>query len=132
MLEINLKQAHNNPSGGEGQRNRIHPHKFTLWVAIASIIMMFAGLTSAYIVKSSLANWVEVSTPNLFWYSTAVMIISSITIQASLRAFRQREMSKFMFCIILLGVFLFSLPDVRISWKLKIEAFNGDINEVII
>ena len=36
------------------QRKRIHPHKFTLWVAIASIIMMFAGLTSAYIVKGAL------------------------------------------------------------------------------
>ena len=40
------------------QRKRIHPHKFTLWVGIASIVMMFAGLTSAYIVKRNLANWI--------------------------------------------------------------------------
>src|SRR5690606_354970 len=77
------------------QRNRIHPHKFTLWVAIASIIMMFAGLTSAFIVKSGQANWQEVQTPKLFWYSTAVILISSITIQASLRAFKQRSMAQF-------------------------------------
>ena len=43
------------------QRKKIHPHKFTLWVAIASIIMMFAGLTSAYIVKGSLPGWVDVT-----------------------------------------------------------------------
>jgi cytochrome c oxidase subunit III len=79
----------------EQQRNRIHPHKFTLWVAIASIIMMFAGLTSAFIVKSGQANWEGVQTPSFFWYSTAVMIISSVTIQASLRAFRQRAMKQF-------------------------------------
>lgn len=39
------------------QRKKLHPHKFTLWVAIASILMMFAGLTSAFIVKSNQANW---------------------------------------------------------------------------
>src|SRR6476661_5319434 len=77
------------------QRNKIHPHKFTLWVAIGSIIMMFAGLTSAYIVKSGQANWVEVKTPNIFWYSTAVLVISSITMQASLRSFKQKAMAQF-------------------------------------
>jgi len=36
------------------QRKKLHPHKFILWVAIASIVMMFAGLTSAVIVKSNM------------------------------------------------------------------------------
>ena len=35
------------------ERKKIHPHKFTLWVAMGSIVMMFAGLTSAYIVRKS-------------------------------------------------------------------------------
>ena len=39
------------------QRKRIHPHKFTLWMGIGSIVMMFAGLTSAYIVKRNQVNW---------------------------------------------------------------------------
>lgn len=77
------------------QRNKIHPHKFTLWVAIASIIMMFAGLTSAFIVKSGQPTWQGVQTPVLFWISTAVLLLSSLTIQASLIAFRQRAMQRF-------------------------------------
>jgi cytochrome c oxidase subunit 3 len=77
------------------QRNRIHPHKFTLWVAMGSIVMMFAGLTSAYIVRSNQANWLEFSMPQIFWYSTAVIIISSITMHLSLKAFRAREMSRY-------------------------------------
>jgi cytochrome c oxidase subunit 3 len=77
------------------QQNKIHPHKFTLWVAIASILMMFAGLTSAYIVKSSQAGWEDVQTPKAFWYSTAAILISSITIQAALRAFKQRAMQQY-------------------------------------
>lgn len=77
------------------QRKKIHPHKFTLWVAIASIIMMFAGLTSAYIVKGSLPGWSTIEIPELFYYSTAVMILSSISIQVALKAFREKNMPQY-------------------------------------
>ena len=73
-------------------RNKIHPHKFTLWVAIGSIVMMFAGLTSAYIVKGSQPGWTKVQMPPLFYYSTAVMLISSVTIQNAVKAFKERNM----------------------------------------
>ncbi|RZK47479.1 MAG: heme-copper oxidase subunit III [Pedobacter sp.] len=76
-------------------RNKIHPHKFTLWVAIASIVMMFAGLTSAYIVKGSLPGWTKVTMPVVFYYSTAVMLISSLTIQSGLKAFKERNMKQY-------------------------------------
>jgi cytochrome c oxidase subunit 3 len=77
------------------QRKRIHPHKFTLWVGIGSIIMMFAGFTSAYIVKRNLANWLTFDLPVIFWYSTAVIILSSLTIMISRNSFKQGEMSKY-------------------------------------
>jgi cytochrome c oxidase subunit 3 len=77
------------------QQKKIHPHKFTLWVAIGSIIMMFAGLTSAYIVKSSSASWTEIKMPQVFWYSTAAILLSSLTIQMALRSFKQREMNRY-------------------------------------
>lgn len=89
------------------QRKRIHPHKFTLWVAIGSIVMMFAGLTSAFIVKSNQTNWVPVEIPKVFWISTAVIIISSLTVQMALRSFKQREMNQYRGLIgltVLLGV----------------------------
>lgn len=75
------------------QSNKIHPHKFTLWVGIGSIVMMFAGLTSAYIVKRNQANWITYSLPVMFWYSTATIIISSITMRISESNFRQKEMA---------------------------------------
>lgn len=77
------------------QRKRIHPHKFTLWVGVASIVMMFAGLTSAYIVKRNQANWVTFELPVMFWYSTAVIIISSVILHISNIAFKQREMARY-------------------------------------
>lgn len=77
------------------QRKKIHPHKFTLWVAIASIIMMFAGLTSAYIVKGSLPGWSTVEIPVLFYYSTAIILLSSVTIQVALKSFKERNMPQY-------------------------------------
>lgn len=74
------------------QKRKIHPHKFTLWVAIGSILMMFAGLTSAYIVKRSQASWLMLEIPVIFWYSTAAILASSITVQLSLKALKAREM----------------------------------------
>ena len=74
------------------QKRKIHPHKFTLWVAIGSILMMFAGLTSAYIVKRSQASWLMLEIPVVFWYSTAAILASSVTVQLSLKALKAREM----------------------------------------
>lgn len=77
------------------ERKRLHPHKFTMWVALASIVMMFAGLTSAYIVKSNQENFLAVELPQLFWYSTLIIIMSSVTIHLSMKSFKVREMSRY-------------------------------------
>ena len=58
---------------------RIHPHRFIMWIAIGSIVMMFAGMTSAYIVKKNQGNWLAIELPVVFWYSTAVILASSVT-----------------------------------------------------
>jgi cytochrome c oxidase subunit III len=101
------------------QRQRIHPHKFSLWVAMASIIMMFAGLTSAYIVKSSQAGWEEVITPNYFWYSTVAIVISSLTMQLALRSFKQRAMQQYRLYLaitFILGIVFIALQSAGFSW----------------
>ena len=87
-----------------GQRKKIHPHKFTLWVGLGSIIMMFAGLTSAFIVKRSQAGWQDVEAPSIFIYSTLVILISSVTVQMAVRAHKQREMPKYRLFITITAV----------------------------
>jgi cytochrome c oxidase subunit 3 len=77
------------------QKARLHPLKFALWIALGSIVMMFAGLSSAYIVKRSQANWLTYDIPVIFWYSTAVILISSITIFLARKAFRDRQMQQY-------------------------------------
>ena len=79
----------------EEQPKRIHPHKFLLWIAMGSICMMFAGFTSAYIVKRNQSNFLEFSLPTIFWYSTFVILASSVTIQLAVKNFKAREMSRY-------------------------------------
>lgn len=77
------------------QRKKIHPHKFTLWIAIGSITMMFAGLTSAYIIKRNQPNWLVFDLPVMFWFSTAAIVASSVTIWRALRNFREHRMATY-------------------------------------
>jgi cytochrome c oxidase subunit III len=64
----------------------VHPQKFMLWLGIVSILMMFAGWTSGYLVRKAEGNWLEFEMPRIFWYSTGVLILSSISMHLSVRA----------------------------------------------
>ncbi len=72
-------------------RSKIHPQKFLLWIGLASLVMMFAAFTSAYVVRQAAGNWLEFRIPNMFFYSTAVILASSLSLQASYAAFKKNN-----------------------------------------
>jgi cytochrome c oxidase subunit 3 len=57
----------------------MHPKKFALWIFIASVIMIFAALTSAYMVRQADGNWMIFELPNSFWITSAIILVSSGT-----------------------------------------------------
>ena len=57
----------------------MNPRKFILWLFIVSIIMLFAAMTSAYLVRRAEGNWLEYDIPAIFTYSSIVLVISSMT-----------------------------------------------------
>src|SRR5438477_142791 len=63
----------------------INPVKFTLWLFLVTITMMFAAFTSALIVgrPDAVANgtWVVFKIPFNFMVSTVIIVSSSITMQ---------------------------------------------------
>jgi cytochrome c oxidase subunit 3 len=82
-----------------------------MWITIGSLCMMFAGLTSAYIVKRNQTRWLDFDLPVVFWYSTVVIILSSFTIYLALLSFKAREIVRyrtFIAVTVLLG-FLFAV-----------------------
>jgi len=69
----------------------VNPKIFIMWLFIVSIIMLFAAFTSAYLVRKAEGNWVEFKLPNLFWISTGILALSSISMQFALAAAKKDQ-----------------------------------------
>lgn len=70
-MEKTLKQEYK-----EAQRKSAKP---MLWVAMISMTMLFAGLTSAYVVSRKRDDWVSFDLPQAFYISTVLIVLSSLT-----------------------------------------------------
>ena len=67
-------------------------YKLLLLVSMVSMIMVFAGLTSAFVVSKSRDDWMkDFQLPSAFFWSTAVIIISSLTFHLSKVAIRKND-----------------------------------------
>lgn len=84
-----------------GRRNKIHPLKLALWVAIASLVMMFTALTSAYIVRQAAGNWLEFDIPNIFYWNTLVILVSSLTLHGAYAAFKKGRIQAYRALLVL-------------------------------
>jgi cytochrome c oxidase subunit 3 len=56
-----------------------------LWISMISMIMFFAGLTSAYVISMKRDDWVAFDLPQAFTVSTFLIVASSITLFLSQR-----------------------------------------------
>lgn len=114
-----------------------------MWVAMASMSMAFAGLTSGYMVREAQGNWRYYNLPPVFTYSTVVILISSISMFLGVKAFKKREMPKYRMLIsvtlllgIVFGVLQFigfyelyhQLQQVRINGQVLNEAQTVRVN----
>ena len=63
--------------------------KMMLWFGMISMSMTFAGLTSAYVVSSSRADWIQqIELPFAFTLSTLLIVLSSGTFYGALKMFQ--------------------------------------------
>jgi cytochrome c oxidase subunit III len=63
-----------------------------LWVSMVSMSMVFAGLTSAYVVRKAEGNWLDFDFPIWFYLSTLFIIVSSLTIIKAKKSIQQNKM----------------------------------------
>lgn len=69
--------------------------KMMLWFGIVSLLMSFAGWTSAYIVSSSREDWMQdYELPVAFWVSTVIILLSSGTYWLAKRSVIQNQQKK--------------------------------------
>ena len=59
----------------------MNPKKFGMWLFLVSVVMVFASLTSAYIVRRADGNWTHFELPALFWLTSVIILLSSVTMQ---------------------------------------------------
>ena len=72
-----------------------------LWVSMISMVMFFAGLTSAYVISMEREDWVSFDLPNAFYVSTILIILSSITLLLSQRFLKQNKRQLSLILVIL-------------------------------
>jgi len=79
---------------GTSQEKQKRAKKMMLWFGIVSLIMSFAGLTSAFIVSSSREDWLaNFVLPNAFTYSTLIILLSSIFLYAAKQSLKKNQVT---------------------------------------
>jgi cytochrome c oxidase subunit 3 len=93
---------------GTIEEKNIRAKKMMLWFGIISLIMSFAGWTSAFVVSSSREDWLkDFRLPNAFIISTIVIMISSVTFMLAKRALKKgnrKATTTFLLITLALGV----------------------------
>ena len=99
------------------------PKKFNMWLFIFTSFMFFAALTSGFIVYSGGAGkGIRIALPHAFMYSTAVIIISSVTLFLASRAAKQLQFEKqrlFLWLTALLGIAFFAIQVY--AWSVLVQ-----------
>lgn len=93
-------------------------------VGLFAIVMLFGGFTSAYVVRHDGGAWFSINLPTEFWISSAIILISSVTLIAAQWAYSrdQKTMGNAMVGATLLLGLLFALFQ-WLGWKVLVS--NG-------
>jgi cytochrome c oxidase subunit 3 len=79
-------------SGDSGSGFPISKEQIGVWILLTAVVMLFAGLSSAYIVLRSVPSWQNIQLPSLLWPNTAILLLSSVAIDISRRAVRRNDL----------------------------------------
>jgi len=107
--------------------SRLNPLKFALWIGMGSIIMMFASLTSAYLVRRAGGNWLEFSVPTLFYISTTVLLISSLSLHYAYHNFKKGSISQYQGGVILAFILGCAFLVLQYMGWVELFAFGIDL-----
>ncbi|WP_395048140.1 heme-copper oxidase subunit III [Flavobacterium sp.] len=100
----------------EHNERKARSYKLLLLFAMISMFMMFAGLTSAYLVSSSRKDWIHTMVlPSAFTISTIVIVLSSITIHLAKKAIQRDDRKST--TLFLLGTLVLGIAFIFFQFK---------------
>nr|WP_067058638.1 cytochrome c oxidase subunit 3 [Mucilaginibacter sp. L294] len=114
-------------------RLNLAPKKFNMWIFIFTSFMFFAALTSGFIVYvgGSSAHGMNIKMPDAFMYSTAVIILSSLTMFLASQAAKSSQFGKqrlYLWLTIILGVAFFGIQLYAWSYLVKNGVYFSNPN----
>lgn len=93
-----------------------------LWLGMISMIMIFGSLTSAYVVRMGKGDWLHFEMPQSFYISTAVIIISSVTMNWALASAKKNDLKNLKIAsLITLGLGLLFVVFQFQSWGVLVD-----------
>jgi cytochrome c oxidase subunit III len=99
--------------------SRANRYRIGMWVALASVAMMFTSLSSAYVVRAGTStDWIPIAMPRALLASTALILISSVTLEIARRNLKRSlhaAYTKYVLLTALLGVGF--LVSQLIAWR---------------
>jgi cytochrome c oxidase subunit 3 len=75
--------------GGSGEPDSTFPlsaQQIATWLLMTGIAMLFAGLTSAYVVLRGVPTWEHLRLPSQVWVNTLILLASSLTLELARRS----------------------------------------------
>lgn len=94
-----------------------------LYIGIASIVMLFAAFTSAYVVSRGGSRWTHFELPKPFYFSTAVILLSSIGIQWSVWTAKKNQKNVITFGVLFTLILSLVFAYFQVSgWKVLVDS----------
>jgi|TARA_B110000240_G_scaffold153242_1_gene169896 cytochrome c oxidase subunit 3 len=91
----------------EKQEIKFKTSKNMMWVGIATMVMLFMGFTSAYIVRQEEGQWLVFDLPNILFVSTFIILMSSVSMVWATRSAKkdnQKGVKNGLLITLILGV----------------------------
>ena len=106
--------------GHDDKRGKLSPvaYRITMWLVVAAVAMMFAALSSAYIILSAGEQRVRVAMPRMFFLSTGLILLSSLSFESAKRSLKQGGVTSYVRAIALtLVIGLLFLIAQLLGWR---------------
>ncbi len=97
---LGFADNHFNGFGGEGRGapeaiQPLNTAQLGLWALLATLSMLFAGFTSAYLVRRAGSDWQPISMPPILWFNTGLLLSSSITMELARTSMKRWRLEAF-------------------------------------
>src|SRR5436309_14685736 len=121
-----IKPADRGGEGDFGESGSAFPlskGQIGTWILLTAVIMLFAGLSSAYIVLRGVPTWQNIELPYLLWPNTAILLLSSLAIEISRRAIRRNDVQSMKRWLVVGGVLGFGFLAGQLgAWRQLVNA----------